>query len=61
MEPDIIEHRLDELRKALDVGLMQLEREAYTDYTKDTLQHLVDEVKAAGRKQLEKSEAKRAL
>src|SRR5579883_3345356 len=59
VEAEAMEWEREELRRALDVGLEQLERGEYSVYTQDTIHELTDEVKAEGRKRLEQAREKR--
>lgn len=59
VEQEILQRQQEELRAAIDIGLEQLERGEYSVYTKDTLQNLVEEVKAEGRRRLEQARLKR--
>jgi antitoxin ParD1/3/4 len=47
------EIRLEELRKEIQKGIDQIEREEYTEYTEETLHQLFEDVKARGRAKLE--------
>ena len=60
VEAEAMEQEREELRRALDIGLAQLESGEYSVYTRDTIHELVEEVKKEGRKRLEQARAKRA-
>jgi antitoxin ParD1/3/4 len=47
------EIRLEELRKEIQVGIDQIERGQYTEYTTETLHELFAEVRSRGKKMLE--------
>lgn len=47
------DRRLDELRRDVQVGLDQLQRGEFTDYSEDSLKSFLEEVKAEGRRSLE--------
>ena len=59
VKDEAIEQEREELRHALDISLDHLERKEYSVYTADTIQELVTEVKAEGRKRLDQSREKR--
>lgn len=60
VEAKAMEQEREELRHALDIGLEQLERGEVSVYTQDTIHELVKEVRAEGRKRLDKVREKRA-
>jgi len=60
VDAETMEQEREELRRALDIGIEQLERGEYSVYTADTIHELVNEVKAEGRKRLEQAREKRA-
>lgn len=60
VEAEAMEQEREELRHALDIGLEQLERGEYSVYTADTIQELVKEVRAEGRKRLDQTREKHA-
>ena len=49
-QDQIRQARLAQLRNAVDVGVEQIARGAYSDYTADNLSSLADEIKMGGRK-----------
>lgn len=60
VETGAVEQEMDELRKALDIGLDQLQRGEYSVYTRDTVQDLVNEVKEQGRNRLAQTRTRQA-
>jgi antitoxin ParD1/3/4 len=50
---DKYDEKLEGLRRDVQVGLDQLERGEYRDYTTETLHELFEEVEVEGRKRLE--------
>lgn len=60
LESDALEQEREDLRHALDLGIEQLKSGEYSVYTADTIHELVSEVKAEGRKRLDRTREKRA-